>query len=356
MKPSLRKPGCQLALCSVLLGLLGGNCWSQIRGPQLGFVFDKEEGVLRPILGIPGASRLGDALDLGLGLALAEVSPKQDYALGVTHGEDGKVVLISLRESDHPGSALTLESAGTGASRITLSNEGKSAALLFPEKHSLKILSGLPDSPVLAEEVDLRLTGLPEAVALDDDGKIVLLAVPENQGSRLSVYAHETGLQSLGIFGRISALKLSADRRALIADRENHEVSLIHEVLGGAQRVVLAAKQDGIHDPVAVAFSNQENRVFVANAGSGTIASLSLDGGLSAVTSCDCIPKTLERLEGDGVFRLTELSEKPLLMFEASATENRVLFVPPENVRRPDRAARERRANLPVTVQRSRLP
>jgi hypothetical protein len=159
----------------------------------------------------------------------------------------------------------------------------------------------------------------------------------------------------LGILGKVSALKLSADRNVLVADRDSHEVSLIHDVLGGAQRIRLAAREDGIDDPVAVAFSKDQRHVFVANAGSGSVASLSLEGEPTTLTSCDCTPTTLGKLEGDGVFRLTELSAKPLLMFEAGATENRVLFVPLDNSRR-DRALRERRANLPVTVRRSRLP
>jgi hypothetical protein len=339
---------------SLLVGLLAGNGWSQIRGPQLGYVFDESQGMLRPILGVPGASRLGDSLSLGVSLTLAEISPKQDYALGVTQG-DGKLVLVILGEGDQPSSVQTIESVGPGASHVSLSSEGKSAAVLFPESKSLRILRGLPDSPLLAGEIDLRLAGFPEALALDNEGKLVLLSVPEPQGSRISVYSRETGLQSLGIFGKVSALKLSADRQALVADRESHEVSLIHDLLGGAQRIRLAAREDGIHDPVAVAFSREERRVFVANAGSRSIASFSLDGGPTALTFCDCAPTTLERLNGDGVFRLTGLSEKPLLMFEASASENRILFVPLDNARR-DRSLRERRADLPVTVRRSRLP
>jgi len=339
---------------SLLAGLLAGNGWSQIRGPQLGYVFDESQGILRPILGVPGASRLGDPLNLGLSLTLAAISPKQDYALGVTQG-DGMLVLVIFGEGDQPRPVQNIGSVGPGASHISLSSEGKSAAVLFPESKSLRILSGLPDSPLLTGEIDLRLAGFPEALALDNEGKLVLLSVPETQGSRISMYSRETGLQSLGIFGKVSALKLSGDRNVLVADRGSHEVSLIQDVLGGAQRIRLAAREDGIDDPVAVAFSIEERRVFVANAGSRSIASLSVDGGPTALTFCDCTPTTLERLDSDGVFRLTELSEKPLLMFEASATENRVLFVPLDDARR-DRALRERRADLPVTVRRSRLP
>ena len=223
------------------MGLLAGNGWSQIRGPQLGYVFDQSQGILRPILGVPGASRLGDPLPLGVPLALAEISSKQDYALGVTQG-DGKLVLVTFGEGEQPSSVQTIESLGLGASHITLSSEGKSAAILFSESQSLRILSGLPEKPQVTGEVDLRLAGFPEASALDDDGKLVILSVSENQGSRISLYSHETGLQSLGIFGKVSALKLSTDRQVLVADRATQEVVLIRDVLGAAQRMRIAAR------------------------------------------------------------------------------------------------------------------
>src|SRR5688572_25762997 len=201
MKSDLRLPRCGV-LCaagSLLIGLLAGDGWSQIRGPRLGYVFDQSQGILRPILGVPGASRLGDPLNLEVSLTLAEISPKQDYGLGITQGE-GKLVLVTFGEGDQASSVQAIESLGPGASHITLSGEGRSAAVLFPESQSLRILSGLPEKPELAGEVDLRLVGFPEAVALDDDGKLVILSVSENQGSRISLYSRETGLQSLGVF------------------------------------------------------------------------------------------------------------------------------------------------------------
>lgn len=356
MKSDFRRSGRLLVVVAsgLLAGFLARDAWTQIRGPQLGYVFDQGQGGLRPILGVPGASRLGDPLPLGVTLALAEISSKQDYALGVTEG-DGKLVLVTFGESDQPSSLQTIESIGRGASHITLSSEGKSAAVLFPEGQSLQILSGLPEKPQLAGGVDLRLTGLPEALALDDEGQLIVLSVSETQGSRISVYSRETGLQSVGIFGKVSALKLSADRQVLVADRETQEVVLIRDVLGAAQRIRIAAKEDGIHDPVAVEFAKNQRRVFVANAASGSVASLSLDGEPATLTFCDCTPTALGKLDGDGVFRLTEISEKPLLMVEATGTEIRVLFVPYSSAQ-TNRAERERRANLPVSARRSRLP
>jgi hypothetical protein len=57
-------------------------------------------------------------------LALAEVSPKQDYALGVTQG-DGTLVLAIFGEGDQPSSVQRIESVGLGASHISLEQRGQ---------------------------------------------------------------------------------------------------------------------------------------------------------------------------------------------------------------------------------------
>lgn len=356
MKCDLQRPGRLLviAMGGLLMGLLARTAWSQIRGPQLGYVFDQSQGNLRAILGVPGASRLGDPLSLEVNLVFAEISPKQDYVLGVTE-DDGKLVLVTFGETAQPVSVQKIESVGLGASRITLSREGKSAAVLFPESQRLRILTGLPGDLQVAEEIDLRPAGLPEALALDDEGKLVVLSVSENQGSRISLHSSESGFQSLGVFGEVSALKFSTGRQVLVADRASQEVILIRDVRDATQQIRIAGREDGIHDPVALDFSKDQKRVFVANAGSGTVAALDLGGAPATLTACQCTPTTLGRLEGDAVFRLTELSEKPLLMLEAGANETRVLFVPPGNTQR-DRTVRERRARLPVITRRSPLP
>jgi hypothetical protein len=365
MKSDLRLPRCRragrpgsrlrmAAAGSLLVGLLAGSAWGQIRGPRLGYVFDKGAGVLRPILGVPGASRLGEPLDLGVSLALAAISPKQDYALGITQ-DGGRLVLISFGDTDQSGSPLTINSAGSGATSITLSSEGKSAAVLYSESQSLKILTGLPEAPRLLSEVDLRLAGLPEALALDDEGKLLVLAISEYQGSRISVFTRESGLQSLGIFGRVSALKLSADHKILVADREHQEVILINDALGSAQPMRIATKVDGIHDPVAVQFSKDESRVFVANAGSGTVADLDLGGRAIMLTACQCTPTGLERLEGNSVFRLTDLSQDPLILLESTPSENRVLFVPSVSASRASRTSRQREQTRTTRAPRTTL-
>ena len=63
--------------------------------PVSGFVFDRSARELRPILGIPGASLLGDGLDVGGELTAAYVAPGQNWALATT--AEGPVFLLLAR-------------------------------------------------------------------------------------------------------------------------------------------------------------------------------------------------------------------------------------------------------------------
>src|SRR2546421_9030504 len=52
-----------------------------IGGPVLGFIPDAGGTAIRPVLGIPGASILGERLELTVDIRGALISPKQDYAI-----------------------------------------------------------------------------------------------------------------------------------------------------------------------------------------------------------------------------------------------------------------------------------
>ena len=76
-------------ICAVFLiclpGLVAAQT-SQISGPVTGYTFDAAARGLRPILGIPGASLLGDPLNFGFEVASVAVAPHQDAAF-VTAGD-----------------------------------------------------------------------------------------------------------------------------------------------------------------------------------------------------------------------------------------------------------------------------
>src|SRR5215831_18756695 len=64
-----------------------------LQGPILGFTPNSAGSVIWPILGIAGASRLGDSLALETDIHGAIISSKQDYAIAVRTADNLPVVI-----------------------------------------------------------------------------------------------------------------------------------------------------------------------------------------------------------------------------------------------------------------------
>src|SRR6266849_8047638 len=117
-----------------------------LSGPNLGYVWDPAVAGLRMIRGIPGSATLGPALALGLDLNYAEVSRRQDYALGVVRASQ-QIVTIDLRTAERTWRPID----ASAPDRFEMSPTGSSAALYFRQSSSLQVLTGLPASPSAAD-------------------------------------------------------------------------------------------------------------------------------------------------------------------------------------------------------------
>ena len=85
-----------IAKFSLFTVLMSSACLaaeSQIEGPRLGYVYDRQVAAVRPILGIPGSALFGQPLSSELREAV--VSPSQDFAIGI-FGDDSAVGILSL--------------------------------------------------------------------------------------------------------------------------------------------------------------------------------------------------------------------------------------------------------------------
>ena len=294
-------------------------------GPVLGYMFESDNQSLRPILGIAGASHLGDAMALGLSLKTASESPNQDYLLGID-GNTGQAQLVDLRA----GSANTssLQGANAGADRVVLSPQGSAAALYFRQARQVQVVTGLPANPQVSSSISLEsLPGFVTALAIEDGGQWLLAGMShEGAGSVFAVSAG--GSASLvASAGQVSSLSFgAASDDALVTDYARNEVVLLRDISSGPQALVLASGKDGLSGPVAAAFSADRSRVYVANSGSNQIALLPLEGGVPAVLACDCRPTQLAALRGGSAYRITGSAGEPIYLLDTAA-DPRVVFV-----------------------------
>jgi hypothetical protein len=285
-----------------------------VSGPTTGFVFDGAAHRLRPLLGVPGASLMGDPVASDVDLASAAIAPGQDLAIAST-GDGGLHVFRlsngSLRERSVEGVSVVPE-------RVVYSPSGTAAALYAARK--AQILTGLPDAPTVAGTLDLEAT--PSSLALSDDGGYILFTA----GGSLQLQS-AGGRRKLmdAADGAIAAFKAGGlDAAAL--DSAGVGLVLFRDLAGSSQQTVVASPDDSTASPVGLAFSSNGRRLFVASASARAVASFDLQTGDRASVACSCALTGLAAM--GNLLRLNELGTDPLWLLDAGAEELRIVFVP----------------------------
>ena len=277
-----------------------------VGGPTLGLVFDGDSGSIRPLLGVPGSSTVGTAFDAA---GLVSAAASREYALAING--DGAAILVSAT------GRRPLPGAAPGASRVVVSPGGTAAAVYF-ESGTAQIFTGMPDAPQSAGSIAFDRP--PAELAISDDGA-TLLAASRNGRDGDAVYAYTPGQapQLLHRARRVSALTfIPGTAKALIADGESIRIVSV----SGSQMV-----DPAVSGVVALAASPDGATVLAAT-GAGEIVTYDLRALSRTSLSCGCVPSTFAPLRGKAVFRLNELGNGPLWVFDGDSPEARILFVP----------------------------
>jgi hypothetical protein len=299
---------------------------ASLEGPRMGMVFDSSTRALRPILGIPGAAIMGEPLKTELDLRRVVISPQQDYALAA-QGEHNEIVVLRF---DHaPMTSTLVPGTHRGPDQMVFSPGGLVAAVHYKDGNRIQVLSGLPASPKVVDELYLSAGALLSAFAVGDDNTVLA-----GVGSSVYWITHSGEVPVLTGVRKVSAITLTTARLALVADAATNQIHRLQNLTTALETDILAGPAQGIAAPVAVAVSSDSRRAFVANGKSGTVAILDLQGKAPVrKIACGCKLTGLDRLDGDNIFRLTEPSNRPMWVLEASAKETRVVFVPADLAR-----------------------
>jgi hypothetical protein len=306
-----------------------------IAGPSTGFVFDNSSHVLRGIRGIPGASLIGDPVDFGFAVAWASVSPSLDSALVA----DAKGAIHVFQLNRGTPVEYTIDGLAT-AQHVVFSPAGTAAALYGAG--SVQMLKGLPDAPAIAGTLSLghdyssqvgaaaslgktrRSTG--EPLAVSDDGAWLLLV--SNGGLRVLGLGGDNRKLADVTAGTLAAFAPGGHDAAMV-DPETG-LALIHDVVGASVLQILVGPGSNLGLPVAMAFSPDASKVFVASAAARNVTAVdvtaSASAGASTTLACDCTPNGLVRM--GGVFRLNEFGAGPLWLLDANTADPHLVFVP----------------------------
>jgi hypothetical protein len=327
----------RLRICLVLLlsATLGYRCsTAAMKGVVSGFIFDREASSIRPILGIPGAATQADAILPGTKLATVAISSRQDFALAVVAAGNDLIAITGLRNSV---SVRRIAPGTRPIDTIRLSPRSTAALVYRRGSNTVQFISGLPGAPRVWNEIEIgHMPGLVAALAVSDDARLALAAINQQDSAALFLIDRAGNTRPIFSGRRLSAVSfVSATHHALITDDADSKVVWIHDAGSTAAAIPLATSEDGVSRPVGVDASPDGRRVFVANARPGSVLEIDRRTNVATLHPCACSPTGLTPLNDNVMFRLTESSAAPLWIFDGSAGQSGIAFVPP-----PPRAQR----------------
>ncbi|MBI1745345.1 MAG: hypothetical protein HYR55_02005 [Acidobacteria bacterium] len=311
-------------------GAEGGPSSSRfMSGPVLGYVFDEGRGVVRAILGIPGAAVMADVASTSERLAQAWISPRQDYALTEAATDRSLGVLTWDGEAVE---SRRLSGVAPRPDHVVLSAGGQAAALYYGAARRIELVSGLPKAPRREGEVDVSGLGAAvTALAIGEDGRRVLVGTVGPDGGMIyRISVGETG-QPIAAVGQAAGIAfMPGETEALVADCAGQQVLRVRAVMGAATVERLAGEGEGVKYPVAATVSEDGQRVFIANGGDNSVTIVPLERGPGSQRSVRGRVTGLARLNGTSVYRLTDVGGGPLQILDGSGSEPRIVFVPAE--------------------------
>jgi hypothetical protein len=311
----------RLFFCTSLLlaGSVAAAEPGDIRMPALGFAFDGRSNQIRPIHGLPGAALLGTAGSQGPAFSAIGISPRHDLALGIA-AADRQLFLISLPD----GEAKVLSQAMTAPEHIVFSPSG-STAILWGDR--IQVLTGLAGSPQFADLRNPLSDSPPFSITISDDARQVILVSGTRDTDPVWQLNGDGSFVQMALPGSVSTVAFRRNTHDAVAVTRSGDVYLIRNAGANSEILQVYIGDEQTSDPVAVHLSPDGTRAFTANA-RGTVAAIDLGSGSAAAVSCQCAPTGLVPLNAVSLFRLTEISDRPVMLFDASTPNPRVWFVP----------------------------
>ena len=280
----------------------------------------------------------------------ADVSPAHDYIL-VTTRESGWPVLLQVR-----GGAIAVQSPGlvparrrrlrarcypdpsdcwvepaagsepAGIDRIALSPDGAAAAFFSESRGRIYVFANLSQSPSFLREINVAGLGRLNSFGISDDGRALALGVSDGAAGSLffADLDRDPSARPIAVMARPSTIAfLHRSHNAVVADDVENTICAVSD----GQAFAIATADAGISAPAGIAVSNDNQRIFVANSATGSVMTLSPNGTVTDARSCACTLTGLHPTSADSVFRLTDYSGRPIVLFDASNTPPRITYV-----------------------------
>jgi hypothetical protein len=314
--------GCGSGVVQSVTGQSSTVPTASAKGPQLGYLWLDADRTLRPILGVAGASQIGQSL-VPAGTYVGAVSAAAAN-IAVLQDSDGSFDLMSLPSGSPAALAVKLPS---GAS-MRLSPSATSALLYTPGSNAATLITNLRSTP---QSQSLKLAGPIVDSAVSDSGTV---AAEYTQGSSLSLSVipasgHAVPVASVGAAGGLSFLSGGDD--LLFADGAANSATLVRSA-SSAPASSLVQTGSLLKSPTALGVSGNGRWALVVNnsvnSATQTLARIDLTTLTTVSVSCTCKPTEAAVLTDEGAFRVTNVKSGANWIVDASASSPRTLFIP----------------------------
>lgn len=296
--------------------------------PLSGFILDARSQSIRPIQGLPGASLVGNALDLPFNFKKAAFAFQNDFALAINANGSGQVVLVRGLRGGIP-TAAPLDGAMAGVDLIALSGSESVAALYSKATAQVQFVTALPAQPIVSSAVSLA--GLPGdvlAIAAGASGSALACLSDGMNGAVYAVWSRDGGsVERLALAQKPAAVVyVNGENDAVFADGLSDELILIRDLRGLKTASTLASSDHGYHTPVAVQVW-KGTHLLMASTGSQNVVDFDLQQGIMAgSTDLPVSPTRLDSLIDPGLFIVNEIGAGPLYLMDPAAAV--ISFVP----------------------------
>ena len=306
----------------VCLALFSGVASAQVSArvapPVVGFVTDST-GALRPLIGIARAATVGSPLELELSILQSAVSPDQDYILATAAGTNAP---IWLKLGGEEAAAQSLDGVAN-VRRIAISPAGSAAAFFNESDARISAFANLSRSPMSLGDFDI--SGPVTSLAIADDGNSILIGISDGINGSVFLLKPSEAPRLIAATTHPSAMQfLRHSAGAIIADDVDNKILSFAD----GQVSILASAGDGILAPDALGISRDNQKVFVANSKAGSITTIDQTTAISPPVYCNCTLTGLHPMYADSVFRITDFSGGPVLLFDGSSAGSPIVFVP----------------------------
>jgi hypothetical protein len=291
------------------------------QGPQLGYLWVDSDKTLRPILGVTGASQVGQSV-VPAGVYVGATA-SATASVAILQDTSGAFDVMSLPSGSPASLGVSLP---TGA-RIRLSPSATTALLYTPGVAAASLVTGLPSAPAVHA---INAPGAIADSAVSDTGS-VSFEYAQGSSFALAVTALSgvsTPLSSLKSPGGLNFLPGRDD--LLFADAAANSLTLIRSTTTAPVTSPVQTAQL-LNSPSAVGVSGSGRWAIVVNSAASSSQNL-VRVDLTALTgtavSCSCQPTLASTLADDGAFRVTNAITGPNWIVDAAPATPRLLFIP----------------------------